>query len=271
MKLHVLPKHKRPGNDNVGIDAAETLASSDTERAQLTAEHRYRNGIDTNSSLDCETDTQADLTTRKRGDSIDLEPVTTSARATFLSRVKKSFHLTWWTIEIISMTISFVCMGVLVGTLLFVQNRLSSEWSFWISLNAVIAIAITVAKATLLAAISACLSQEKWEHFSHRTRRLQDMDTIDDASRGPLGSILMLFGVSWGLASIGAVVTVLSLATDTFVQQVVIFEPGTIKTVQEGSATFGYAYGYDSGTVPILEDLPTNYATYEGMSQSFPQ
>ncbi|KAL6700473.1 hypothetical protein J3F84DRAFT_358259 [Trichoderma pleuroticola] len=55
----------------------------------------------------------------------------------------------------------------------------------------------------------------------------------------------MLFQVSWGFASISAVVVILSILTDTLVQQVVDLEPGTIYTYQEGSATFGYTYGFD--------------------------
>ncbi|KAL6696923.1 hypothetical protein J3F84DRAFT_407646 [Trichoderma pleuroticola] len=163
--------------------------------------------------------------------------------------VKETIHLrlasTWW-IEIITMTISFGCIAALVCILVRFQNRLLTEWYFFISINATVAIAITAARATLLAAISVCLSQEKWTHFTKRTHPLQDFATIDTASRGPLGSLQMLYKVSWGFASISAMVVILSLLTDTFVQQVVQLEPGTISSYQEGSATFGYAHGYKS-------------------------
>ncbi|KAK4081201.1 uncharacterized protein Triagg1_2733 [Trichoderma aggressivum f. europaeum] len=163
--------------------------------------------------------------------------------------VKETIHLrlvsTWW-IEIITMSISFGCIAALVCILVRFQNRLLAEWSFFISINATVAIAITAARVTLLAAISVCLSQEKWTHFTKRTHRLKDFAIIDTASRGPLGSLQMLYKVSWGFASISAMVVILSLLTDTFVQQVVQLEPGTISTYQEGSATFGYAHGYKS-------------------------
>lgn len=150
---------------------------------------------------------------------------------------------TWW-IEIITMCISFACMGTLVFLLAHFQNRLSSEWSFFISFKATVAIVITAAKATLLAAVSVCLSQEKWMRFRNKSHRLLDMAIIDTASRGPLGSLRMLFQVSWGFASLSAMVVILSLLTDTFAQQVVHIEPGTLYTHQEGSATFGYAHGF---------------------------
>ncbi|KAL7817923.1 hypothetical protein V8C44DRAFT_368059 [Trichoderma aethiopicum] len=142
------------------------------------------------------------------------------------------------------MGISFSCMGALVCLLAHFQNKLSSEWSFFISFNATVAIVITAARATLLAAVSTCLSQEKWMRFRNKSRRLRDMAIIDTASRGPLGSLRMLFQISWGFASLSAIVVILSLLTDTFAQQVVHIEPGTLYTYQEGSATFGYAHGF---------------------------
>ncbi|KAM6481707.1 hypothetical protein HDV62DRAFT_397791 [Trichoderma sp. SZMC 28011] len=165
------------------------------------------------------------------------------------TNVKKTINLrlasTWW-IEIITMSISFCCIAVLICILVRFQNRLLTEWSFFISINATVAVAITAARATLLAAISVCLSQEKWTRFTKRTHRLQDFAIIDIASRGPLGSLQMLYKTSWGFASISAIVVILSLLTDTFVQQVVQLEPGIIYSYKEGSATFGYAHGYKS-------------------------
>jgi hypothetical protein len=95
--------------------------------------------------------------------------------------------------------------------------------------------------------VSVCLSQEKWNHFKNRARRLEDLNIIDRASRGPLGSIQMLFSVSWGVATVSAVVMILSLVTDSFVQQVVSFEPGNIYAPQNGSATFKHAASYIGG------------------------
>ncbi|KAM0254675.1 hypothetical protein ACHAQJ_006525 [Trichoderma viride] len=164
----------------------------------------------------------------------------------FGDHVLVSMWSTWWNTEILAMIISIACMAVLVWVLARFQNQLSSTWSFWISLNAIVAIAATVIKATLLAAVSACLSQEKWWHFSHKSRKLQDLAAIDYASRGPIGSLWLLLGTSWGFASLGAIITVLCLGTDTFFQQIVGFESENTYTLQDGSATFGYTHSYSS-------------------------
>ncbi|KAL7953587.1 hypothetical protein V8C34DRAFT_320767 [Trichoderma compactum] len=183
---------------------------------------------------------------------------------------KRAAHLwltqlasTWW-IESITICISFACMAALVCILALFQDRLSTDWSFFISLNATIAIAITAAKATLLATVSVCLSQEKWNRFRNKTHKLQDLAIIDTASRGPLGAIQMLFQVSWGFASISAVVVILSILTDTLGQQVVDLAPGTIYTYQEGSATFGYTYGFDG----LEQEEDTGSATLRGLYQT---
>nr|WVH32727.1 hypothetical protein [Trichoderma asperellum] len=154
---------------------------------------------------------------------------------------------TWW-MEIVTICISSGCMAGLIAILASFQNRLTTDWTFFISINAAVAIAITAARATLLAAVSVFLSQDKWSHFNNKARRLQDLNIIDRASRGPLGSIQMLFSVPWGWATVSAVVMILSLLTDTFVQQVVYFQPGNIYTLQDGSATFGHALSYSGGT-----------------------
>ncbi|KAJ0423352.1 hypothetical protein BJY00DRAFT_310477 [Aspergillus carlsbadensis] len=54
--------------------------------------------------------------------------------------------------------------------------------------------------------------------------QLRDMQLFDDASRGPLGSLLILFRYkSWSLVSLGALITVLSLAFDPFMQQLLSY------------------------------------------------
>ncbi|KAJ9613520.1 hypothetical protein H2200_003462 [Cladophialophora chaetospira] len=70
------------------------------------------------------------------------------------------------------------------------------------------------------------MSQAKWCWFrpeaAHQRRRLQDIQTLDDASRGPFGSVLALSQQTFvSVCSIGAVIVILSLAYDPFLQQLV--------------------------------------------------
>ena len=62
-------------------------------------------------------------------------------------------------------------------------------------LNGILSILSTVAKASMLLAVSASISQFKWLRFrnSGKARSLQDIQVYDNASRGPWGALEMLF------------------------------------------------------------------------------
>lgn len=73
-----------------------------------------------------------------------------------------------------------------------------------------------------------------------------DIDIIEDASRGPLGSLQMIATIPWGWATLGAIVTVLGLGIDTFAQQVISTEAVT-DWVNDGTASFEFAHDYFTG------------------------
>ncbi len=150
------------------------------------------------------------------------------------------------------MAASFACMTAIVAILFSLQNKPSTWWTFYVSLNATIATLATAAKAALLMGVSSCLGQEKWLYFSRKSRRLQHLATIDEASRGPIGAVQMLAGIPWSLATLGAAVVILSLTTDAFVQQVIFLESNRT-LVQGESATFGFTHSYDSGKLWTLQ------------------
>jgi Protein of unknown function (DUF3176) len=61
-----------------------------------------------------------------------------------------------------------------------------------VQLNAVISFLATISRTAIMLCISTVLSQGKWLWFK-KERSLMDLQNIENASRGPLGSILMLF------------------------------------------------------------------------------
>jgi hypothetical protein len=103
--------------------------------------------------------------------------------------------------------------------------------------------------------VAACISQWKWAYFRSNRRRLADLDTIEEASRGPLGSFLMLTSVTWGLGTLGAVVTIVALGIDTFAQQVISNEPVT-RWMDDGTASFGLAHSYNGSARTLLDNAP---------------
>lgn len=91
--------------------------------------------------------------------------------------------------------------------------------------------------------VAACIGQWKWVYISSKPRKLSDIDVIDEASRGPLGSIQMIATIPWGWATLGAIITILALGIDSFAQEVISTELVS-ENVNDGTASFKVARDY---------------------------
>ncbi|KAG8158222.1 hypothetical protein KVR01_011983 [Diaporthe batatas] len=112
--------------------------------------------------------------------------------------------------------------------------------------------------------VAACIGQSKWAYFSAKARRLADVDIMEAAARGPLGSIMMLSRIPWGVATLGAVVTVLALGVDTFAQQVISTE-AVPEWADDGTAAFGLARDYFGGALGAPRSWSRSYWTTDRM------
>lgn len=66
------------------------------------------------------------------------------------------------------------------------------EWK-GVTLNTVLSVISTASKASLLYSISELISQWKWIVFTSTRRPLIDFERIDAASRGPWGSLELMW------------------------------------------------------------------------------
>jgi len=64
---------------------------------------------------------------------------------------------------------------------------------YGVTLNSLVSLLSTVSKGWLMLVLAEAISQWKWILFSSRRRLLIDFNTIDIASRGPLGSFWLLW------------------------------------------------------------------------------
>lgn len=100
----------------------------------------------------------------------------------------------WWILEIASLVASIVALAVVVLILKIHDGKTLASWTFYFSLNTVVAfLGGTVAKSVMIFSVSACLGQGKFSWFSKRRGQLALFKTMDEASRGPYGSIQLLF------------------------------------------------------------------------------
>lgn len=133
---------------------------------------------------------------------------------------RKGVLLNWWQ-EIGACILAVAAILALFATLYFYADKPSPDWPEWISLNTIVAIYVVLLKTGILLVAAEGLSQLKWNWISEH-RALKDLVTFDDASRGPWGALQLLWNIKlrYLLASLGAMIIVLSLATDPFAQQI---------------------------------------------------
>lgn len=165
-----------------------------------------------------------------------------SKRAHRLERLWTWIATDSWTLEYAALTIavaSLASIGILLGVY---GEQPTSIWTHTITLNSVLSTLATVMKGSMSLPVGACLSQLKWTWYHHEKRSLLHFRLFDAASRGPMGAASLLYQIhSWHLASIGAIVTLMALASDAFVQQSVTYP---LRTINE-TASVPCSWSYD--------------------------
>ena len=128
--------------------------------------------------------------------------------------------LNTWLGEAAAVVFSVACLVAITIVLRIYDGKASPQMAWGVTLNAIIAILSTASKAALIFAVAGALGQLKWVWFTEN-RQLSDLQLFDDASRGPLGSISLLACLHVKTAaSIGAIVMVLALTFEPFLQQI---------------------------------------------------
>lgn len=125
-----------------------------------------------------------------------------------------------------ALILSASCVTAASVILKHYDGKQNPKMKVGLTLNALASIIATTAKVSLLFTISNAIGQLKWVWFIN-SRSLLDAGVYDEASRGPFGSLTMLWTKTRkSIASIGAILTILAVAYDPFVQQIVSFESG---------------------------------------------
>lgn len=174
-------------------------------------------------------------------------------------------------LAILGSGLSMLAIGIL---LVHYHEEPIFDWN-GLTLNAIIAVFSAMSKAMLAYALSESLGQAKWIWFSSQQRPLSDIDLIDSGSRGPLGSLrIMTQPVARSFISMGAIVVILSVTMDPFVQLTVGKKDG-LKFENNTNAQVSYAKRYskelendhDRGAEAPLADLGMQSAVSDGLSQ----
>ncbi|KAI0430193.1 hypothetical protein F5Y09DRAFT_356272 [Xylaria sp. FL1042] len=152
----------------------------------------------------------------------------------------------WWWWEIGAAILSITSLILLFILLSKSDGRQLQSWPLPIQPNSLIAVLTTVAKTSMMVPVASCLSQLKWRHFISRPRPLDQFQVMDDASRGPWGSFILLISglkIRTFLPVSLAFVTVIGLGFEPSAQQILDF-PERTSTLANVSSEVGIATGY---------------------------
>ncbi|GAW17468.1 hypothetical protein ANO14919_069250 [Xylariales sp. No.14919] len=159
----------------------------------------------------------------------------------------------WWWWEIGAAVLSITSLVLLFVLLSQSDGRRLQSWYLPIQPNSLIAVLTTVAKTSMMVPVASCLSQLKWRHFISQPRPLDQFQVMDDASRGPWGSFVLLIKglkIRTFLPLSLAFVTVVGLGFEPSAQQILDF-PERTSVLANVSAEVGIATEYLSkGFVP---------------------
>ncbi|KAK0726256.1 hypothetical protein B0T21DRAFT_385567 [Apiosordaria backusii] len=123
-----------------------------------------------------------------------------------------------WLLEVLCILLSLLAFIAIVVTLSKFDQQQLPNWPHKISLNTFLAFFTTFAKAAFMLPVSIAISQAQWTWFLDE-RPLYEFHILDQASRGPWGSFVLLFQVRRKhIAVIGAILTIVSVITSPITQ-----------------------------------------------------
>ncbi|KAK7957804.1 hypothetical protein PG988_012652, partial [Apiospora saccharicola] len=169
---------------------------------------------------------------------------------------KRSYN---WGIEIFALLFSVSALAALIVLLLREDNKPLNSWIAPFSLNTIVSVLSVAFRTPLAFAVGSCLGQGKWAWFSKRSGSVAVFAAIDEASRGPLGSL----GLIWRLkarhwVSFGALVTIALIAADPFLQAIINYEGRLVSENGTDAAQFALASHLNIGSLVPTTDVLYN-------------
>jgi hypothetical protein len=130
------------------------------------------------------------------GSSSDLDSQNNSIKSQGYAKIsRQSFFRSWW-LEIGATLLSVAAFISVLGVLVSQNGKPLTNWSFAAaSVNSVAATLGTLSRVTAEFAVAACLGQQKWNQLHKQPQLLQVFEKFDASSRGPWGSLKLLYSL----------------------------------------------------------------------------
>jgi hypothetical protein len=97
-----------------------------------------------------------------------------------------------WKWELGTWLLGSCALGCIIALLVVYRNRSLRDWTLQFRPAPIVAILSQVAQSAFLASVASCIGQLKWD-WLRQTRKATDLDRFDEASRGPRGSLFLIF------------------------------------------------------------------------------
>lgn len=165
---------------------------------------------------------------------------------------KTSFLRDRWLWETTCILFSIAC----VIAIMILSSRLDgtwlSKWTFFLQPSTTFSVLITATQSSMMLVIAEVLSQLKWLQLSLRkAHSVADFATFDSASRGPLGSLRILFRwkphskVLSPMVYAASLITIATLAMGPFIQQVISIQTDNLVPTDGVNSTITVSNYYD--------------------------
>ncbi|PWY81535.1 hypothetical protein BO94DRAFT_520204 [Aspergillus sclerotioniger CBS 115572] len=159
----------------------------------------------------------------------------------------------WFAWELAGVVVSAAILAAMICLLAVYDQQPQPGWHYS-SLNSIVAWLSTLSKGSLLFAVGEMIGQLKWVWFAQQKRPLIDLRSLDSASRGPWGSL----GLLWTLrarhfAILGALAFILALGFDPFSQNMIHTYPNMV-TDPLGTALLANVSVYNTSGPQMYDD-----------------
>lgn len=146
--------------------------------------------FDTEESVKLSQTQTSDITREEHGDSRDVHIQTSLEEQ---SKQEWLQSATSWAPELVWCLLSVALLMGLVMVLSSFDDKPLPKLPLGLTLNTIVAILATTSRAVTVFLVGRGISQLKWNQFVGGHKPLINLQVFDDASRGPWGSLQMVF------------------------------------------------------------------------------
>jgi len=98
-----------------------------------------------------------------------------------------------WQVEAVSLIFSVILLIVLLFTLRHYNGKVFAPITHSITINTFLSVCVAIMITLLMSSLSSGIGQLKWIRAQRSPVRVVELDTLDQASRGPWGGLCLLF------------------------------------------------------------------------------